>query len=341
MLRATARLHRVRLVESITRPGEVLVIGPVLLLRELAKDLPPASGRSLHAGLKVLAGHRRRLVLRHGRGELDVTERTAIMGILNVTPDSFSDGGCYFEKEVAIDRGLRLREEGADLVDVGGESTRPGAERVPLAEELRRTLPVVQALAERDILVSIDTSKPEVARRALEAGAAVVNDISGLREPAMCEVVTSRRAGVVIMHMQGDPQTMQQKPQYENVVLDVTSYLAERASAAARAGIPKEAIALDPGIGFGKTLEHNLALIRGVNAIAGLGYPVLVGLSRKSFLGALTGGKEPRERVAAGLAALAVAVERGARVVRTHDVAETADALKVRAALVDTPSRVR
>lgn len=264
-------------------------------------------------------------------------DRTRIMGILNVTPDSFSDGGKYFEAPAAIDRGLAIADEGADVIDIGGESTRPGAAGVPGPEEWRRIGPVIKALASKvDAILSVDTTKPDVAGKALTAGAKVVNDVRGLRDPAMVALVKRRRAGTVVMHMQGEPRTMQRDPRYHDVVHEVRAFLTARVGAAETAGIPLEAIVVDPGVGFGKRPEHNVELLRNLASLRVKGRPVLAGVSRKSFLGALGGGKEPTARLESSLAAGAFAVLRGASMLRAHDVAahvrmvRTLDALRSR-----------
>ena len=250
------------------------------------------------------------------------------MGVLNVTADSFSDGGRWMEPALAIEQGLRLRDEGADFVDVGGESTRPGAQPVPAAEELARVVPVVEALAREGVAVSVDTMKPEVMRASIEAGCAVVNDVNGFRAPGAVEAVAGAAVGVVAMHMQGTPRTMQEAPAYADVVEEVRAFLAERAEALEAAGIARGRIALDPGFGFGKSFAHNVALFRGLARIAGLGYPMLVGVSRKRMIGEIT-GREVGERAAGSVAAALAAVEYGARIVRVHDVRETVDAINV------------
>ncbi len=262
--------------------------------------------------------------------------RTLVMGILNCTPDSFYDGGRYTTLENALARAEQMIAEGADILDIGGESTRPGAEPVPLEEELRRTLPVIEALAARyDIALSIDTTKSEVARRALEAGAHIVNDISGTRfDPRMPEVVAEAGALAILMHIQGTPQTMQQNPTYEDVVREVRDTLAEHAERALQAGISRERIWIDPGIGFGKRLEHNLELLRHLPELKSLGYPLLVGTSRKSFIGQLLGGLPPEERLEGTLATLALAVAWGADAVRVHDVKEAVRAVRIADALI-------
>jgi dihydropteroate synthase len=256
------------------------------------------------------------------------------MGALNVTPDSFSDGGRYAEAGAAVRRGLEMLAEGADLVDVGGESTRPGAAPVDAAEELRRVLPVVQALAAAGAVISIDTAKAEVAAAALEVGAAVVNDVTALADPEMAGVVARAGAGLVLMHMQGTPRTMQDDPRYGDVVAEVSAFLVSRAAAAAAAGIDPGAICLDPGIGFGKRLEHNLALLAGVPHLAALGYPVLVGASRKRFLTDILGPMLPAERDAATAAAHVLAIAGGASIIRTHNVVVGLQTARVADAIV-------
>jgi len=257
-----------------------------------------------------------------------------IMGIVNVTPDSFSDGGEWFEREAAIAHGRELAGEGASILDVGGESTRPYAEPVALEEERARVVPVVEALAaDGAAQVSVDTMKLEVARAALDAGATYVNDVTAFRhDPEMAGLVAERGCDCCLMHMLGEPRTMQVDPRYDDVVSDVKAFLEERAAFATGHGVAEERIMVDPGIGFGKTLEHNLELLRRLDEIVALGFPVLVGTSRKAFLGRLVGREDPHERVAATVATNVLALERGARVFRVHDVAPTADALKVAAA---------
>jgi dihydropteroate synthase len=262
-----------------------------------------------------------------GRVSLDL-RRPRVMGILNVTPDSFFDGDPYAEPARALARGQAIHADGADIVDVGGESTRPGAAAVPVDVEIARVVPVVAALARVGCLVSVDTSKPEVMRAAIDAGAAIVNDVRALRAPGAVEAVARSDAAVCLMHMQGEPRTMQHAPAYGDVVAEVEAFLLERAARCLAAGIARERIAIDPGLGFGKTLAHNLALMSALPRLAAHGYPVLVGYSRKSSLGALT-GRAVDERLAASLGAALAAVARGASIVRVHDVRETVDALKV------------
>jgi dihydropteroate synthase len=246
------------------------------------------------------------------------------MGVLNVTPDSFSDGGQFLQTDRAVERGLEMAEAGADIIDIGGESTRPNAAPVGADEELRRIIPVVERLSveRRACLVSVDTTKAVVAERALAAGAHIVNDISALRFDArMAEVVRAHSAGLVVMHMQGTPQTMQVNPHYDDVAREVKEFLRERVNAAETAGIARERIAIDPGIGFGKTLEHNLQLLMRLDEFRELGLPLLVGVSRKSFIGKVL-GKETDERIWGTAAAVAWSVAQGANIVRVHDVAE-------------------
>ena len=270
--------------------------------------------------------------------EVLIDQGTAIMGVLNVTPDSFSDGGRHAETDRAVTRGLEMAEQGARIIDVGGESTRPGSDPVSPAEEMARVVPVIERLAGRTAsLISIDTTKAAVARAALEAGAHIVNDVSGLMfDPEMAGVVREFDAGLVIMHMRGTPKSMQADPRYDDVVGEVASFLAAQVQTACRAGIAVDRIAVDPGIGFGKTLEHNLALIRHLPRLTEMtGRPVLVGLSRKRWIGAIT-GREVDDRLAGSLAAMAFAIGRGARIIRAHDVKESCDVAR----MIDTLSLI-
>jgi dihydropteroate synthase len=266
-------------------------------------------------------------------------ERTLVMGIVNVTPDSFSDGAMFATAEEAVAHGARLVDEGADLVDVGGESTRPGSDPVEFDEELGRVVPVIEGLAKArpGTPISVDTSKPEVAIAALDAGASVVNDIAGGRNSALLETVSRSGAGVVLMHMLGEPKTMQDDPRYDDVVAEVHEFLRERIEAAVFAGIPEERICIDPGIGFGKTVDHNLALLRAVPALRMLGAAVMVGASRKGFIGTLTGVEDPAARLEGSLAVAVLAAAHGADLVRVHDVQATVRALKVADAVVREP----
>jgi dihydropteroate synthase len=253
-----------------------------------------------------------------------------IMGILNVTPDSFSDGGEWFDFDEAVQHGRALVAEGADILDVGGESTRPGAAPVALDEELRRVVPVIRVLREVGAQLSVDTMKLTVAEAAVEAGATFVNDVSAFRhEPELAGFVADRGCDCCLMHMLGEPRTMQDDPRYDDVVDDVRAFLEERAEFAVGEGVREERIMVDPGIGFGKTLDHNLELLRRLDEIVAVGFPVVVGTSRKSFLGRLTGREDPHDRIAATVATTVLALERGAAVFRVHDVAPTKDALTV------------
>jgi dihydropteroate synthase len=248
------------------------------------------------------------------------------MGVLNVTPDSFSDGGRFEDAEAALAHAYRLLEEGADLIDVGGESTRPGAAPVSVAEELRRVLPVVRQM--RDVPVSVDTRRPEVMRAAIDAGASMINDVDALTAPGALEAVARSQCAVCLMHKKGEPATMQSDPQYDDVVAEVLSFLKERVAAATAAGVAEERIVIDPGFGFGKTLQHNLTLLRNLPVLGTLGVPVLAGWSRKSSLGKIT-GKPADERLPASLAMALLSLERGATILRVHDVKETKDVVEV------------
>ena len=271
-------------------------------------------------------------------GRILKLDRPQVMGIVNVTPDSFSDGGAHDSVEAAVAHGLRLVEEGADLLDIGGESTRPGAQDVSVEEELRRVIPVIERLArETSLPISIDTSKPEVMRAAVDAGAGMINDVQGLRRDGALDMAATLGVPVVLMHMQGEPRSMQQAPTYDDVVADVHRFLAERIFAAEMAGIARKNIVVDPGFGFGKDTRHNLQLLAQLQRFTELGVPVLAGLSRKRTIGELTGRDDPRERVSGSVAAHLIAAQRGALLLRVHDVAATVDALKVWNALAAVP----
>jgi dihydropteroate synthase len=260
-----------------------------------------------------------------------------VMGVLNVTPDSFSDGGRFFGLEAAVEQGVRMAAEGAALIDVGGESTRPGAQDVSVAEELRRVIPVIERLrALTGAVVSVDTSKPEVMGAAAAAGAGLINDVRALREPGALEAVVASGCAVCLMHMQGEPRTMQLAPQYTDVVSEVRAFLAARVAACRTAGVAAGRLTVDPGFGFGKTLEHNLTLLRRLPELAADGVPVLVGLSRKSMLGTLT-QRQPGERLAGSLAVAVIAALNGARIIRAHEVGPTVDALRVAVAVQAPP----
>lgn len=263
---------------------------------------------------------------------LDLT-RPAVMGVLNLTPDSFSDGGLWTDPGRAVAHAADMVAEGAAIIDVGGESTRPGAAAVDAADEIARVVPIIARIAaELDVPVSVDTSKPEVMRAAIDAGATMVNDVRALRAPGALAAVANSKVAVCLMHMQGEPRTMQQAPVYDDVVAEVQAFLLERAAACVEAGIKNNRIALDPGFGFGKTLAHNLALFARLDAFTTSGYPVLVGISRKSMIGTLTGAPVT-ERLAGSVAAVALAVARGANILRVHDVAASVQALAVAAAV--------
>jgi dihydropteroate synthase len=257
-------------------------------------------------------------------------DRPRVVGIINVTPDSFSDGGQFADLESAVAHGVRLAEEGADMLDVGGESTRPGAADVSVEDELQRVIPVIEQLVARTSLpIAVDTSKPEVMRAAVAVGAGMVNDIYGLRREGALDAVAELRVPVCLMHMQGEPRSMQDAPHYDDVVGEVHRFLTDRLFACELAGIDRRKVMVDPGFGFGKDLEHNLALLRKLERFSDLGSGVYVGLSRKSMIGTLTGHADPADRAAGSVAAALIAVQRGARMVRVHDVAATVDALKV------------
>ena len=267
-----------------------------------------------------------------------VLDRPRVMGIVNVTPDSFSDGGAHDNVDTAVAHGLRLAAEGADILDVGGESTRPGAEPVGVEEELRRVIPVIERLArECPLPISVDSSKPEVMRAAVAAGAGMLNDVHALRGEGALDAAASFATPVVLMHMQGEPRSMQAEPHYEDVVSEVFRFLAERIFAAEMAGIDKKRIVVDPGFGFGKNRDHNLALLAQLRRFEELGVPVLAGLSRKKTIGELTGRSDPRERVHGSVAAHLIAAQHGARLLRVHDVAATVDALQVWNAVAAQP----
>ncbi|WP_293030127.1 dihydropteroate synthase [Pandoraea sp.] len=251
------------------------------------------------------------------------------MGILNITPDSFSDGGRFITRDSALQQAEQLLAEGADIIDIGGESSRPGSDPLPLEQELERVIPVVEALRECGVPLSIDTYKPAVMRASLDAGADMINDIWGFRQPGAVDAIVGSRCGVCVMHMLNDPLTMQSGPSYRDVTAEVGQFLAMQASMLEANGIARSRICIDPGFGFGKTLDHNLTLLGRLGALAHGPWPVLVGMSRKSMLGQLTGRKMPTERQAASVAAALCAAERGAFIIRVHDVAPTVDALKV------------
>ena len=267
------------------------------------------------------------MFLHCGKFQLDLS-RPLVMGIVNATPDSFSDGGYHLQRDAALAHARQMIDEGADILDIGGESTRPGALPVSVQEELDRVMPVIDGLRGAPVPVSVDTCKPEVMRAALATGVSMVNDINALQHPDALAAVAAIDAAVCLMHMKGSPQTMQEQPQYQDVVAEVLQFLRARIAAAEAAGIARERIVVDPGFGFGKTLAHNLALLHDLGALGVLKAPVLAGLSRKSMLGTIT-GQDVNHRISASVAAALLAVQRGARIVRVHDVRATVDALKV------------
>ncbi len=262
-----------------------------------------------------------------------ISERTVIMGILNLTPDSFSDGGLHASVDAAVEHGMRMIGDGADIIDIGGESSRPGADPVSIDEEMSRVLPVIERFAPKT-LVSVDTCKPEVARAALDAGAHIVNDITGLSEPAMRELVAERKCPAVMMHMKGTPQTMQQEAAYDDVTSEVMAYLRERIALAVEAGIARELLIVDPGIGFAKTTEHNMEIIRNLGDFRSLGLPILIGTSRKRFIGQVLGDLPANERVEGTAATVALSVANGANVIRVHDVKEMSRVARMTDAIV-------
>ncbi|MCD6385678.1 dihydropteroate synthase [Candidatus Sumerlaeota bacterium] len=306
---------------------------PLRHLVDVLREHPSSQAKELAEKILALIDKAsEQWVWKFGNRRFDLRNRVLIMGILNVTPDSFSDGGKYFAKDRALRRAEEMVNEGADIIDVGGESSRPGAQPVSVQEELRRVVPVIRAIKERlDIPVSIDTYKYEVAGEAIAAGAEIVNDITGLRHSArMKTLIAEHGVGVVIMHMQGTPQTMQVAPHYDDVVEEIGAFLEHQLSEAKQAGVEEECIVVDPGIGFGKLLEHNLEILANLGRLrARCQRPLLIGVSRKSFIGQLLGGIPPDERLAGGLGAVLSAVMNGANIVRVHDVSPTRQALTI------------
>ncbi len=301
-------------------------------LRKQPLGLAPL-GRMISALEEGCAGKGR--VLRAGKYKLNLGKRAHIMGVLNVTPDSFSDGGMYFDKEYAVARALKMQEQGADIIDIGGESMRPGARTVPAKEECRRVIPVIKELARKiKVPISVDTTKSEDAREALDAGASMVNDVSGLRKDrGIAKLVSRRKAAIVLMHMKGTPATMQDDPVYKDLIGEICSSLRESIETAKAAGIGDDSIVIDPGIGFGKTVEHNLAILRRLREFRSLGCPVMVGPSRKRFIGRIAGARED-ERQFGTAASVALSVQNGADIVRVHDVKQMKQALQVTEAII-------
>jgi len=271
-----------------------------------------------------------RAVLKWPRGRLDFSSGSIVMGVLNVTPDSFSDGGQFFDVGRAVEHGLQMAVDGAAIIDVGGESTRPGAAPVSPEQQIERVVPVIKQLAEKvDVPISVDTYNFEVAKAALNAGAAMINDITALSDSSLAGLAAKQQVPVVLMHMQGTPRTMQVEPKYDDVVSEVRRFLLSRAKRAGEAGIAQDRIFIDPGIGFGKTLEHNLLLLRNIDSFVATGYRVLVGTSRKSFIGQITGKEKPADRIFGTAASVALCAVAGVSIVRVHDVAEMVDVVKV------------
>ncbi len=278
---------------------------------------------------------RRRYHLDWGNHRLDLGDRTCVMGVLNVTPDSFADGGLHFKREKAIEHGLLMAKEGADIIDIGGESTRPYSERVPLEEEIQRTIPVIEALSKAlTIPISIDTYKADVAREALKAGACMINDISALSfDPEMISVASEADVPVILMHIKGTPEHMQEKPTYDDVVLEIREFLRNAIERGVAGGIKKERIIVDPGIGFGKTFDHNLEIVKGLRQFATLERPLLLGTSRKAFIGHIL-NKDPHGRDTGTMASVTVGVLNGAHIVRVHNVEKAVETVKVADAIV-------
>ncbi len=308
-----------------TKNAEGIIIGSLAQIDRLCEKLErqPLGLSELGKELRLLGDNlkKRGFVLNAGRYKLNLRARTHIMGILNITPDSFYDGGLYADREEAIRRAIEMESQGADIIDVGGESARPGAKAVSAEEESERVIPVIKALAKKiKAPISIDTSKFSVARKALDCGAVIVNDISGLKkEPKIAGLVRKHKAAIVLMHMKGTPRTMQKDPVYKSLIGDITEGLRDSVSIAKDAGISDNSIVIDPGIGFGKTVEHNLKILKRLREFKSLGYPVMVGTSRKSFIGKVLGA-ETRERLFGAAASVAVAIQNGADIVRVHDV---------------------
>ena len=277
-----------------------------------------------------MAKNRAGNIIEWSKGRLDFSTGCLVMGVLNVTPDSFSDGGWFLDKDRAIEHGLRMVADGAAIIDIGGESTRPGAEPVSADGQIKRVVPVIRALAERiNVPISIDTYNIEVAKAALDTGAAMLNDITALSDEHMAELAAEHKVPIVLMHMQGTPATMQLEPEYNNVVSEVLQFLLDRAKKAEEFGIPTERIFIDPGIGFGQTLEHNILLLKNLDKFVKTGYRVLVGTSRKSFIGTITGREKPSERIFGTAATVALCAIAGVSIVRAHDVAQMIEVIKV------------
>jgi len=326
-------LHRLAGVESSAFGRLLHSNGSVQILAGPRREIEQACSTAGPAGaavLQALEGFEKSAhTLRFAGRSIAMGRQTLVMGVLNATPDSFYDGGAVRTADEAVQKGLRMTELGAAVIDVGGESTRPGSDPVPAEEELRRVLPIVRALASRGVVVSIDTSKACVARAAIDAGAQWVNDVTALGDPEMAEVVAQGKTALVLMHIRGIPKSMQKNPVYDDIMEEITRYLRERALRAVRQGVDRESILIDPGIGFGKRFEDNFAILKRLAEFRSLGFPVLVGPSRKQFIGATLDGRPPAERLHGTLGAVAACVLNGAHAVRVHDVAESIDAARV------------
>ena len=326
-----AAIHRDCITGKVDR-SDVLLMGSEAVLNRVTADL--------HAqpfSLPAIADEIRKAIKNyHSKPVIpfSMVDRTLIMGILNVTPDSFSDGGVYQDTESAVRHGIQMAQDDADVIDIGGESSRPGSEPVSVEEELSRVVPVIESLAKQvEIPISIDTFKPEVARVALDAGASIINDIAGLADEHMRSLAAERKAPTVIMHMKGTPRNMQENPEYGDVVSEIMAFFRERIALAVEAGLPEEYLIIDPGIGFGKTLEHNLEIIRNLADFKSLGRPILIGTSRKAFIGKILGGLPPTERLQGTAATVAISIMNGANIVRVHDVKEMSQVAKMADAL--------
>jgi dihydropteroate synthase len=311
---------------------DVLLMGTIKQLKMVARKLSiqpfkcPVIAEEIRGTLESYSTNAFKVRMRGDQLKID---RPLIMGVVNVTPDSFSDGGKSLEPEAAIAQARRLVEEGADLIDIGGESSRPGSDALPAKEELERIIPVLEGvIREVEVPISVDTYKPEVADKALDMGVHIINDITGLANPDLAATVAKYGAGIVIMHMQGTPRTMQRSPQYDDVVADIMRFLRERVSLAEERGIARESIMIDPGIGFGKTAEHNMEIISRLREFRSMGLPVVMGASRKSFIGKVL-DREVEDRLSGGLAILSMSIQNGAAIIRTHDVKESVDAAKM------------
>ncbi len=322
-----------------SKNAEGIIIGTLSQIERLCEKLKkqPLGLPEVAEGIRLIGRNcaKRDYVLKAGKHKLNLGRRAHIMGVLNITPDSFSDGGCYYDRDQAVARALEIEEEGADMIDIGGESTRPGAKSVSAEEECRRVIPVIKILVKRlKIPVSVDTSKPEVAKKALDCGAAIINDITGLKDGRMARLAAKHKAAVVVMHMKGNPRTMQKKPEYKSLIYEITESLRRSVDNAKDAGIADNRIVVDPGIGFGKTAGHNLAILKRLREFKALGYPILVGPSRKSFIGKVLGDRTD-DRLFGTAASVAVAICNGADIVRVHDVRQMRQTVRLTEAILN------